>query len=91
LDAINYPSSSLLLIILTVIYLNLINEKNIQGTAEFKVAQLERVMADSLSARHKVEQLASETEKFGRQIIGLFSHEERVFLLNNDPDTAGCK
>jgi hypothetical protein len=72
----------LLLTVLTVLYLNVINKKNIQRTAEFKIAQLERFMGDSLSAKHKVEQLANDTKKFSGQIMEESSHARKgLFYL----------
>jgi hypothetical protein len=64
----------ILLSVSTVIYWNVINGKNIQRTAEFKATQLERFMSDSLSARHKVEQLANETKRFSGKIMEDSSH-----------------
>jgi hypothetical protein len=72
----------LFLAVLTVIYLNVINEKNIRRTAEFKVTQIERFMGDSLSARHKVDQLANEMKRFSGQIMEDSSHaREGLFYL----------
>jgi hypothetical protein len=58
----------LLLTVCALIYLGVKNDRDIQTIAEFKFAQLERLRADSVNAKHKFETLIKDTKQFTGKI-----------------------